>query len=165
MQAVGWVDIGLAAFLLLSIVFGLVRGFVFELLSAAGWVVAFFAAPELTPHVLHHVQVAAAGSTLNRMLAFAAAFVVVLVAWSLAARLVRLLIRATPLSPIDRLLGAGFGALRGVAVLLLLAALVSATPLRHAPAWQRSDGAAWLNAALQGIRPWLPVDWTRRVAA
>lgn len=158
MDSLGWVDIALLAFLALSVIFGLVRGLVFELLSAVGWFVAYFAAQWATPWAAPYIHVGDPGSALNHGVSFACVFVAALVVWSLAARLVRLLIRATPLSPVDRLLGAGFGLARGVIVLLALATVVGLTPLRKSPAWQQSAGVVWLNAALQGIKPLLPPD-------
>ena len=149
----GWVDIGLAAFLALSMVVGLVRGFVFELLSLVCWFAAFFAGRWLAPMVEPYIHVGVAGSNLNYGVAFAVVFLIALVLWSLAARLVRALIRATPLSLIDRLLGAGFGLLRGLVVLLLVVAVVTVSPLAKAAAWQRSQGAVWLHALLQELRP------------
>ena len=40
----GWVDLAMLAVLALSVVVGIVRGFVFELLSLAGWIAAWIAA-------------------------------------------------------------------------------------------------------------------------
>jgi membrane protein required for colicin V production len=54
--------------------------------------------------------------------------VVVLLAWGLAARLIKMLIAATPLTVPDRVLGGGFGLLRGVLLLLLLVTAVGWTP-------------------------------------
>lgn len=153
---IGWVDITLAAILLLSIVVGLVRGFVFELLSLAGWVAAWFAAQWAAPLLAPHVPVGASGSALNHAVAFACAFVVALIVWGLLARLVRLLLHATPLSLPDRLLGAVFGIVRGTVLLLAVATVVGFTPLAKAAAWQHSRGAAILNAVLQGLLPFLP---------
>src|SRR5439155_15501533 len=102
----GWVDIGLAAFLALSVIVGLMRGFVFELLSLAGWFAAYFAGLWLTPMFQSHIPIGGPGSGLNYGATFASVFLAALVIWSLAARLLRLLIRATPLSAFDRLLGA-----------------------------------------------------------
>jgi membrane protein required for colicin V production len=161
----GWIDIGLLAFLLLSVLFGLVRGLLFEVLSLAGWVVAWIVAQAATPALAPYIHIGDPGSGLNRVATFACAFIVVLILWSLAARLVRMIVRATPLSPIDRLLGAGFGLARGVLVLLLVASVVGLTPLRQAPAWQTSEGAVWLNAALQGIKPWLPSNLSQHLPA
>ena len=149
----GWVDIGLAAFLLLSILIGLARGFVFELLSLAGWFAAYFAGLWLTPMFVDYIHIGAPGSTLNYGVTFASVFFAALVVWSLVARLLRALIRATPLSAVDRLLGAGFGCVRGLLVLLVAATVVGISPWSQSTAWQRSQGAVWLNALLQELRP------------
>jgi membrane protein required for colicin V production len=81
------------------------------------------------------------------------------------ARLVRLLIRATPLSVVDRVLGAGFGALRGMLLLLVLCTLVTMTPARNSVAWQASRGVVWLSGVLRGIEPLLPSEVSRHLPA
>ena len=161
----GWVDIGLLLFMALSIIVGLVRGVVFEVLSLAGWVVAYIAAQLLTPLVQPHTSIGQPGSALNHAVAFACVFIVTLVLWGLGARLVRLLIRATPLSSLDRLLGAAFGLVRGLLVLLLLALVLGLTPVAKWPAMQRSQGVAWLNAVVKEIMPWLPINVTQHPSA
>lgn len=153
---IGWVDIVLAAILLLSVIVGLVRGFVFELLSLAGWVAAWFAAQWAAPQLGPHLPIGHGGSALNHAAAFACAFVAALIVWSLIARLVRIVIHATPLSVPDRLLGAVFGFVRGLVLLLAVATVVGFTPLAKSAAWQHSRGAAILNAVLHGLLPFLP---------
>jgi membrane protein required for colicin V production len=149
----GWVDIALAVFLALSVIVGLLRGFVFELLSLAGWFAAYFVALWLTPSFQHDVHIGTPGSTLNYGVTFACVFLVALVVWSLAARLVRALVRATPLSAFDRLLGAGFGFARGLVVLLVVATVIGVSPWSQSIAWRRSQGVAWLNGVLHELRP------------
>lgn len=161
----GWIDIALLAFLAASVLFGLVRGLLFEVLSLAGWVVAYLVAQLATPALQPYVPIGILGSGLNHGVTFACAFIVALIVWGIAARLVRLLVRATPLSAIDRLLGAAFGFARGVLVLLVVATVVGLTPLREAPAWQASEGAVWLNSALEGIKPWLPSGLSQHLPA
>lgn len=152
---IGWVDIGFAAFLMLSIGVGLMRGFVFELLSLAGWVVAYLAARWGAPSALAHFHaVGSTDSALNYGIAFACVFIAVLVVWGLAARLVRALVHATPLSLFDRVLGAGFGLLRGVALLLIAATVVGVSPWSSSPAWRESQSAVWLKGLLHDLRPW-----------
>ena len=153
---VAWVDIAVVALLLLSVLIGLTRGVVFELLSLAGWVAAYLVARSFTPWLQPSIPVGEPGSVLNHAIAFACVFLGSLVVWSLGARLVRAAIRATPLSAVDRLLGALFGALRGMIVLLVLAALIALTPLHRSVAWQESIAAAWLDAAVQGLKAWWP---------
>ena len=162
---IGWVDIGLLAFLVLSVLVGVMRGFVFELLSLAGWFAAYFAGRWFTPLAQPHIPVGSAGSTLNYGVTFACVFIAALIVWSLAARLIRALIRATPLSPIDRLLGAGFGALRGLVVLLVVATVIGISPWAKSAAWQRSQGVAWLNGLLHELRPAFGGELPQRTSA
>ena len=151
-----WVDWSLLAVLAVSVVIGLVRGFVFECLALAGWVVAWFAAQWAAPVMAPHVPVGVAGSGLNLGAAFALAFLAAVVAWTLLARLIRMLIHATPLSIPDRLLGAGFGMLRGGVLLLALASVVTLTPAAQSAPGRSSHGANWFAQALQVLKPLLP---------
>jgi membrane protein required for colicin V production len=90
---------------------------------------------------------------LNGIAAFACAFLIVLVLWGLGARAVAALVGKTLLRPLDRLLGAVFGLVRGVLVLLALAAVVSFTPASASQAWRESYGANWLNSILRELLP------------
>jgi len=157
---IGWVDIAMLAFLLLSVIVGLMRGVVFEVLSLIGWFVAWFFALWLTPVALPYITLGGVGTTLNHVIAFAFVFLVVLLVWGIGARLVRALIRATPLSPVDRVLGAGFGVLRGGVVLLLVVLAVGFTPLGRSQAWHRSVGVVLLNSVWQELKPALWGDAT-----
>lgn len=154
--SLGWVDIAMLVILAISAVVGLVRGLTFELLSLAGWFVAYFAGRWLEPWVAPHLPIGAQGSLLNQGVAFASAFLVVLMVWSLLARAVSALIGATPLRPLDRLLGAVFGVVRGAVVLLAFATLVAYTPAARTQAWRESVGGAMLEAVLQGLLPLMP---------
>jgi membrane protein required for colicin V production len=158
METLGWVDLSLLTALALSVVIGLWRGFVLEVLALAGWVAAYFAAQWLAPAWAPHVPIGAPGSSVNQAAAFAVAFIVCLIGWGLASRVLRMLINATPLRGADRALGAAFGLLRGVFLLLGLATVVALTPAAASPLWQESLGAQWLAVALQGLKPLLPSD-------
>ena len=163
--AVGWVDIALIAVLALSILVGLARGFGFEVLSLAGWFAAYFAAHWLAPLLAPELPVGRPGSSLNYGAAFAIVFIVTLIVWSIGAALVRRLLHATPLSLIDRLLGAAFGLARGVVVLLVVATLIEWTPVNKSPAWRESQARPFLAGMLRGLRPVLPVEITRLLPA
>lgn len=158
MSAVGWVDWMFLGILVLSLIVGLMRGLVLEILSLLGWLAAYLAAQWLTPTLAPHVPIGKAGSPLNHAVAFACTFIAALIVWGLLARLVRLLIRATPLSPIDRVLGATFGVARAVVVMLAITTVVMLTSLAKTSAWRESRGGVWLNGALHGIKPVLPVS-------
>jgi membrane protein required for colicin V production len=151
-----WVDWALAGVLLLSVVIGLWRGLVYELLSLIGWVVAFVVAQTYGGAVAGWLPVGAPGSLVRMAVAVSVTFFATLVAWTLLAKLVRMMISATPLTVLDRALGAGFGFARGVLILLVVALVVTLTPASRSPAWQRSHGAAWLSAVLHDMKPWWP---------
>lgn len=156
------VDAALLAALLLSVLLGALRGLVFEVMSLAGWLVAYAAAYLLSPQLLpllpaepvHPGQ--AVGAEVMPLLAFVLCFFGVLIAWSLLSHLVRLLVRATPLSAIDRLLGSLFGLLRGALLMLVVVVLVELTPWAQAPAWRESRAVPPLREALLQVKPLLP---------
>jgi membrane protein required for colicin V production len=162
LATIGWVDWALLAVLAVSVLAGLVRGLVFEVLSLLGWVVGWIAALWFAADAAPFLPVGEPGSRLNHAAAFAAVFVATIIVWALGARLVRLLLHTTPLTGIDRVLGAAFGFLRGAVLLLVVAAVVGLTPAAQSLEWQRSHGAAWLQATVDGLKPWLPPQ-TRRL--
>ena len=132
MDSIGGVDWVLLGVLLLSAGVGLWRGLVFELMSLFGWLVAYVVAQAYSPEVGAHIPLGTPGSAMHQAAAFFFTFVGALVCWVLLAKLVRMAIQATPLTVIDRLLGAGFGLLRGLLVLLVVATLVTFTPVVRA---------------------------------
>jgi membrane protein required for colicin V production len=152
----GWVDVAMIGVIVVSAIVGLLRGITFELLSLAGWFVAYFAGRWLEPFIAPHLPVGEPGSALNHGASFVSAFLIVLIAWSLLARGVSALIGATPLRPLDRLLGAVFGLARGLVVLLALATVVAYTPLANSAAWRESAGAALLGDVLHALLPIVP---------
>jgi membrane protein required for colicin V production len=164
-DTLGWVDGTLLAVLAVSVLVGLWRGFTFEAMSLAGWVVAYFAAQWAVPQVARHIGIGEPGSALNHAATFALCFLAALLAWALLARLLRLLVHATPLTLPDRALGAVFGLLRGAVLLLALATVVTMTPAAQSEPWQASTGARWLFATVQIIRPMLPPDVAQWLAA
>jgi membrane protein required for colicin V production len=165
LSALGWVDWALVAVLALSIAIGLWRGLVFEVLSLVGWVAAYVAAQVLASTAAPMLPIGTPGGGMNYGAAYALIFVVALLAWALASRLLRMVIHATPLQLVDRVLGGGFGLARGAVLLLVVATVVSVTPAARSPAWQHSQGAAWLGALLQGLKPVLPESLAQHLPA
>ncbi len=160
-----WVDLAMLGWMVVSMLIGLIRGLVFEAFSLIGWGVAYFGAHWVTPMLAPHLPIGAPGSAINHAAAFLCAFFGLLIAWGLVTRLARLLVRATPLNLPDRVFGAGFGAMRGLLVLLAVATVVGLTPMVGSLAWQRSQCAAWLNVALHGLKPLLPYEISQHLPA
>ncbi|WP_290867439.1 CvpA family protein [Aquabacterium sp.] len=150
------VDLLLLIGLGLSVVMGLWRGLVSEVMSLGGWLVSYTAANALGPAVGLHVPVGEAGGRLNVVAGMVCAFVAAWLTWAALSWAVTQLMRESPLSGPDRLLGGGFGLIRGVLVALVVATLVNMTPLARWEPWQASRGVGWLAVLLEGLRPALP---------
>lgn len=163
--SLGWVDWVLLAVLVLSAAVGLWRGLVFEVLSLLGWVAAYIAAQALSSTVAPLLPVGVPDGPVNQGAAFALVFVLSLVIWTLLSRLLRLIVHATPLQLIDRVLGGGFGLLRGAVLLLAVATVVTLTPAARSPHWQASQGAGLLAGLLQALKPLLPDSVARHLPA
>ena len=86
-------------------------------------------------------------------------FVAALFVGGLLAFLIRKLVAAMGLRPVDRVLGAAFGVVRGVVVLLAFTVVVGMTPMKAGPWWQESTGAGIAAVVLHGLKPVLPADF------
>ena len=161
---IGWVDIALLTLLLVSVVLGIIRGLVFEVLALVGWVVAFLAAQWITPLWSAVVPIGTPGSAVNHVATFAIVFIATLFVWGLLAWLIKKLVHASALSLLDRLMGAAFGLVRGVLIALVVALLVTWTPLARSEPWRESHGAELLQQMLQGLKPLMPRELADRLA-
>ena len=150
-----WVDIVLLAVFLLSVLVGLWRGFVFEIVSLLGWLVAFIIANSAGPFLADLVPFGA-DAQVRLWAAYIIVFVLVLLTCTLLARMLRALVSATPLSFVDHLLGGAFGVVRGALILVVVATLVTLSPYANSTTWKNSHGALWLGLALEGLKPILP---------
>jgi membrane protein required for colicin V production len=149
-------DWSLLLVLLISVVIGLWRGLVFELMSLAAWLLAWWGASQWGAAAGDWAGVGAPGSTSRHLLGFAVAFIAIWLVCSLAARLAKTLVAATPLGLPDRVFGALFGAIRGLLLLFLASALVAWTPLAQADWWRGARVVACLLAVQHGIQSWFP---------
>jgi membrane protein required for colicin V production len=148
-----WIAVTL---IVVSMLFGLMRGLVFEVISLAGWVAAFIAAQWLASDVAAWLPFGEPQATWRYPLAFVLVFVGVAFGVGLIAALTRKLITVVGLRPVDRILGAAFGAARGAVALLVLAVIVHLLVLSDSAWWRDSLSAGVLDAALQGLKPALP---------
>jgi len=148
-----WIAVAL---IVVSMLFGLVRGLVFEVISLVGWVVAFVVAQWFASDVAAWLPAGDPQASWRYPLAFVLLFVAVAFGVGLVASLTRKLIAAVGLRPVDRILGGAFGAARGAVALLVLAVVVHLLALSDSAWWHESRSAIVLDAALQGLKPSLP---------
>ncbi|PUE44792.1 colicin V synthesis protein [Limnohabitans sp. 2KL-1] len=149
-----WILLGV---LLISMTVGFWRGLVYEVLSLAGWVAAFVLAQWLASDVVDLLPfLKGAAATVQYAVAFVLVFVAALFVAGLLSWLIKKWVETVGLRPIDRSLGAIFGLMRGVLLLLVLTVVLQLLGLSAEAWWQNAQGPAWLNVLLNGLRPWLP---------
>ena len=159
MQAISAVDWILLAVLGLSLLLGMWRGIVQEVLSLAGWVAAFYVSQMYAPLAAAWLPMEGSSQMLRYAAGFVAVFVAVLVATVLVSWVVKKLVSAVGLGPLDRLLGSLFGLMRGVVILLAVTVFVGMTPMRETDGWKQAQGAQWLQQFLHVLKPVLPADF------
>ena len=118
-----WVDAVMLAVVALSALAGFLRGLAREALGLVAWLGAALLASRFYGAGLPLAQRWIDDVQLADVVCFVIVFVVILIALSVLAGLLSRLVRLSVLGGIDRILGAGFGILRG-AVLLVLAFIV-----------------------------------------
>lgn len=149
-------DIVLLGIVAISTIVGLWRGFVVEVMSLAVWVAAFWLAFAFGDEAaaLFEGTVQAEGARL--FLGYAALFISALLVGGLATWLMGRLVKSTGLSGTDRLLGLGFGLLRGAALGCVLVLLLGFTSLPQAAWWRDSRLLPEFQRGAEWLRSWLP---------
>jgi membrane protein required for colicin V production len=153
MAALDWVFVAVLA---ASLLLGAWRGLVYEVLSVFSWIAAFILAQWLAPEAAVLLPMGGAAEPIRYAAGFVVVFIAVVFAGGLLAWVTKKLVEAVGLRPVDRMLGAAFGLLRGAVLLLALAVVVSMTPLKNGQWWTESMGAGIALAALKGLKPVLP---------
>lgn len=156
-------DYAVLAIVVLSLAVGLWRGLVSELLALVAWIAALLAAY----HFAAPAGVLFSGWLRDPATQTAAGFVLVFFAVVALAALLRFLLRellkAAGLGLADRTLGACFGVLRGVLIVLALVLVGGLTSLPRQPWWQEAMFAPPLETAVIAAKPWLPAAVARKI--
>lgn len=145
MNALDWAMLAVVG---LSVLLGLLRGFMRETISLAGWIAGIWLAFRFAAAVSASLPFAgdwplARTAGVAVLIVVVCVFVAALVGW-----LVRELIKAARLSAADRTLGGLFGFARGMLIVGLAVFLVRDTTLYRDPMWRESLVVPQIEAAL-----------------
>lgn len=133
------VDYILAATVLLSVLFGMVRGFLRESVALLGWLVGLWLAWRYAFLLEPYLGGALTGTELQEWVARAIVLLTVVVAgWLLGAMLSYLVQRSGLTLGVDRLLGGLFGLVRGAVIIGFAVMLGQAAGLPAEPWWRES---------------------------
>ena len=159
-----WADWVLIAALIVSIIIGAIRGFTREFLGLVSWIVAIAAAVLLAPSAVGWLDSWIKTPSLRIAGSYALVFFGALVLGAIVTSIVSMLVRKSALSGFDRMVGGGFGLIRGVLVAVVAVWLVGLTPARQDPWWSQSMLIPRLEWMAQGLSGLMPEKWRQRAA-
>jgi len=140
-----WLDILLAAILLISMLGGLRKGFSREIIGLAAALIGLLLASQFYRMAGQPLKPYIAQESLSSVAGFLIIFFGVLIAGSILSSVVRKILRTAGLSTIDRLLGAAYGLLRGS--LVAMAIIVGLSTFTSSQAVVQSRMAPYLIEA------------------
>src|SRR5699024_726088 len=159
-----WADYTIIGIVLVPMVVSLFRGFLREVFSLLVWVAAVYAALQAAGPLAVQLEGIIEVPSVRVIIAFVGVFLIVLVVGGLINYLLGRLVDGTGLSGTDRVFGALFGALRGLAIVLVAVIIAGFTPFVADPWWQQSTllpemerMATWMVGFFpESIRAYLP---------
>lgn len=157
-------DHTLLGILAISLLLGMWRGVVGELMSLAAWAVGFFAAKTLAADTASVFEGFIAVPVLRYAGGFALVFIGTLIVFGIARRLFSKLLNAAGLGLSDRFLGALFGAGRAGLIAFVLVLVGGMTAFPKEVWWRDATLAPPLETLVISSKPWLPPDVAKRIS-
>ncbi|WP_028312655.1 CvpA family protein [Derxia gummosa] len=154
MTSIDWL---IAGALCLSAVIGVWRGLVRELFALLGWIAAIVAVLIAGTSIAGWLP-ADWNPGVRLLIGGLVIFVGVMIATSLLGRLLAGALKAAGLGPVDRLLGFGFGLLRGLLVVAVMIFVLGHTPVSGSAAWTGSVLLPYVMTVLGWFRDVVPDD-------
>ncbi|MBZ9569002.1 MULTISPECIES: CvpA family protein [Modicisalibacter] len=156
-----WLDWVFLAVLGASMLAGFMRGLVREALGLGAWITALFASRWLAPPVAELLGGWIDSPDIRLIVAFVVVIFGVIMLCGMVIRGVQAAVEWVGMGFFNRVAGAGFGLLRGGAILVLATVLISLTPLMQLQAWQQ----ARLRPTFESLRDQAVArfsDWQQR---
>ena len=153
-----WADYLIVIVIALSMLIGLWRGLLREVISLVTWIaafaIAFLFAEDGAAHLTPYLDV----PSLRMAAAFGGLFLITLLLGGLIGLVATHLVDYTGLTGTDRVLGLVFGLGRGAVVIAILVLAAGLTPLPKDPWWQQSRLLPHFQETALRLRGWLPPE-------
>jgi len=157
------IDIVVLAIVGISVLFGMLRGLMREVLALVAWAASFLLANLLAPDAATLLPQAMASEEFRLLVSFVVIFLVALVGLSVLAILASKVVRIVGLGPADRVVGGVFGLARGALVVMILVLLAGLTALPRQPMWRNAVLSGTLETVAGHVKEWLPADLSKRI--
>jgi len=157
-------DYTILAIVGISMLLGMMRGLVREALNLLAWVAAFWVANAYTVEIAPLLPEAIPTESVRFFAAFVVLFLGALLLTSLVTVALTELVKTLKLGAFDKGLGALFGLMRGLLVVLTLVLLAGLTSMPHQGVWRNAMFSAPLEAFAADVKPWLPEGLSKRIS-
>ena len=153
----------IAAVILLSIIISIFRGFIKEALSLASWILAIWLGITFCVNAgeFIHQYIQIPTPKFREWAGFAAIFIGTLLLFSLLSYLISKLLIRGPIKGVDRVLGIGFGFLRGIAIVVALLMVVRALGMEDSQWWSNSKHIPRFEPLMDVVEDMLPKSLQR----
>lgn len=149
--------------LICSVVISTLRGLVKEILSLAGWIVAFIVANAYGEALAPLLPAVIPSATTRLIVAFIALFIGVRLLMGLLAMALEAIVKASGLTLVDRGLGGLFGLARGALIVLAAVLLCGMTAIPQQPFWKHALLSPLAETMAYTVKPFLPGEFASRV--
>ncbi len=146
-----WIDFAIIGLVFVSLIIGLVRGFIKEAFSLVTWILGIWVGLSFSREFSGFLEQSISYPSARIAAAFAILFVMTLVLGGLISYLLGVLVNKTGLTGTDRFAGMIFGIVRGMVVVSILVMLAGLTPLPEDSWWKESK----LIPPFQSLAVWL----------
>ncbi|MGE4350203.1 MAG: CvpA family protein [Candidatus Berkiella sp.] len=157
MAEIGWPDILILAVIIFSILIGLFRGFIKESISLVTWISAIVLAIVFSGP-FSSILTFTKEPFIRTIAAFFIIFILTVLVGSIINFFVGKLVRSTPFSSPDRVLGGAFGLFRGVVIVTIVVLLAGLTPLTKADTWTSSYSIEKFEVLALWVKDRLPEE-------
>lgn len=154
-------DLIVLSIVFISVVISLMRGFVKEALSLAGWLVALWVSMTFSSGMAEIFGNSIKDPTLRLLAAFVTLFILSLVVGAIINFFATQLVQRTGMSGVDRTIGVVFGLLRGVLLVTIIVMLLGLTTLPKESWWDESFFMFRFEAIATWLKDLLPNDIAR----
>ena len=156
-----WTDYFIAGVLAVSVLIGLWRGLVAEVLSLAIWIGSIWVAWAFGPSVAAYFEHSIHTPELRLVTGYGICVVAVLIVGALVNAIFRRLVAGAGLSGPDRALGMLFGFARGVLLVALMVFLLGFTAVTREPWWRQSLLLPQFQTVAIAVGHYLPASTAR----